>query len=72
MVTKCSQNLALRNVHSCKRLIMNCLNFSRYTPPLMKKVIDKYFDMLDLNLKQKFEIWSFTLKVIAWVAKLLN
>jgi hypothetical protein len=38
----------------------------------MKKVVDEYFDMHDMYLEVELRIWSFTSKVNAWVARLLN
>ncbi len=46
--------------------------FSKYTPPFMKKVFDKYVGMLDLYPKAKLEIWSLVVKGTSWVARLLN
>jgi hypothetical protein len=46
--------------------------YDRYTPPLMKKVVDEYFDMHDMYPKVDFGIWLPISKVIAWATKLLN
>jgi hypothetical protein len=43
-----------------------------YTPPLMKKVVNEYFDILDLYLEAKLGIWSMAPKVIAWAMRPLN
>lgn len=40
--------------------------FYKYIPPLIKKVVHKYFNMLDLYPKVDFKIWSLAPKVTTW------
>jgi hypothetical protein len=38
----------------------------------MKKVVEKYFGMVDLYLEAKFKLLSLIPKVTTWVARVLN
>jgi len=44
----------------------------KYTPPLMKKVVNEYFGIFNLYLEAKLRIWSMAPKVTTWATRLLN